>query len=64
MTVNEEAMITHDGKWYTVVAPAQGPTGFTTGWLADESGKIIYQFRGKFTTTDELVETACTYLNK
>ena len=63
MTKNEEALVTHGGKWYTVYAPAQGPKGFTTGWLADETGTIINEFRGKYSCTDDLVRDVVKFLD-
>lgn len=66
MTENskEEALVTHGGKWYTVYAPAQGPKGFTTGWLADETGTIINVFSGKYSCTDDLVTDVVKYLDR
>lgn len=62
--MNEQAMITYEGKWYTVFAPLQGKSGFTHGWLADETGKIIMSFTDKYTCTDDLVKDAINYLNR
>lgn len=61
---NEEALVTHGGKWYTVYAPAQGPQGFTAGWLADDTGTIINSFSGKYSSTDDLVADVVKYLDR
>lgn len=61
--MHEEAMVTKDGKWYTVFAPAQN-NGFTRGMLADETGKIVQSFSGKYSCTDDLLEDVLKYLNR
>lgn len=64
--MNEKAMMTFQGEWYTIHAPLRGPNGFSFGALADSDGNIIMTFRRRegeyFTTTDELVEESLNYL--
>lgn len=64
--MNEKAMMTFQGEWYSVHAPLRGPDGFSFGALADSDGNVIMTFRrpkGKyFTTTEELVEESLNYL--
>jgi len=61
---NEEALVAHGGKWYTVYAPAQDAKGFNTGWLADETGTIINVFSGKYSSTDDLLVEVVKYLDR
>lgn len=66
--MNEKAMMTFQGEWYTIHAPLRGPNGFSFGALADSGGNIIMTFRRRegeyFTTTDELVEESINYLKR
>lgn len=62
--IHEEAMVTHNGKWYTVYAPAQGSAGFTIGFLANDQGTIINEFRGAYSCTEDLVKDVMKFLNR
>lgn len=66
--MNEKAMMTFRGEWYSVHAPLRGPNGFSFGALVDSDGNIVMTFRRRegeyFTTTDELVEESINYLKR
>lgn len=63
MTLHEEALLTHNGEWFTLYAPLQGPKGFTRGWLANSQGTIITSLHNKYSCTEDLIQDAKAFLD-